>query len=70
MSGMHSVRIFQPIVLFQYLPEQGGGHSNKNTGIDYSIDIYAITNLSKSRILEEGQAQDNTLNFQNISILQ
>lgn len=70
MSGIHSVRILQPMVLSQYLPEQGGRHSSKNIDIDYSIDICAIIGLSKSHILEEGQAQDNTLDFQNISILQ
>lgn len=64
MSGIHSVRIFQPMVLSQYLPEQGGGHSNKDIDIDYSIDSCAITGLSKSHILKEGQDQDITLDFQ------
>lgn len=58
------------MVLSQYLPEQRGGHSNEDIDIDYCIDICAIIGLSKSHILEEGQDQDNTLDFQNTSILQ
>lgn len=42
------------MVLSQYLPEQGGGHSNEDIDIDYCIDTCAIIGLSKSHILEEG----------------
>lgn len=57
------------MVLSQYSPEQGGGHSNKDIDIDCSIDKCVITGLSKSHILEEGQDEDNTLDIQNISTL-